>query len=165
MRQVLARRYERVSAEAGKIPDLILIDGGRGQVNVASAVLRDLGLHQVCVVGVAKGPSRKPGEEELVLEAEGRVLELVPSHPGLHLIQQIRDEAHRFAVVGHRARRGKTRTTSMLNEIPGIGAKRRQALIEHFGGLRGVQAAAVDDIAKVAGISRPLAERIYRHLH
>jgi excinuclease ABC subunit C len=165
MRQVLARRYERVSAEAGKIPDLILIDGGRGQVNVASAVLRDLGLHQVCVVGVAKGPSRKPGEEELVLEAEGRVLELVPSHPGLHLIQQIRDEAHRFAVVGHRARRGKTRTTSMLNEIPGIGAKRRQALIEHFGGLRGVQAAAVDDIAKVEGISRPLAERIYRHLH
>jgi len=117
------------------------------------------------VVGVAKGPERKPGEEELILESEARTLQLAPSHPGLHLIQQIRDEAHRFAIVGHRARRGKSRTTSMLNEIPGIGAKRRQALIEHFGGLRGVQAAAIDDIAKVEGISRPLAERIYKHLH
>jgi excinuclease ABC subunit C len=165
MRQVLGRRYERVSAEAGKIPDLILIDGGKGQAKIAIEVLHDLGLHQVCVVGVAKGPARKPGEEELILESEARTLDLAPAHPGLHLIQQIRDEAHRFAIVGHRARRGKARTTSMLNEIPGIGAKRRQALIEHFGGLRGVQAAAIDDIAKVEGISRPLAERIYRHLH
>jgi excinuclease ABC subunit C len=165
MRQVLERRYERISAEGGKIPDLILIDGGRGQVSVASATLRDLGLHQACIVGVAKGPERKPGMEELILESEERSLELGPAHPGLHLVQQIRDEAHRFAIVGHRARRGKARTTSMLNEIPGIGAKRRKALLSAFGGLRGVQAAAVDDIAKVAGISRPLAERIYRHLH
>jgi len=165
MRQVLARRYERVSAEAGRIPDLILIDGGKGQVSAARSALADLGLHQACVVGVAKGPERKPGLEELIIESEARTLELAPSHPGLHLIQAIRDEAHRFAIVGHRARRGKARTTSMLNEIPGIGAKRRQALIEHFGGLRGVQAAAIDDIAKVEGISRPLAERIYRHLH
>jgi excinuclease ABC subunit C len=165
MRQVLARRYQRISAQAGKIPDLILIDGGKGQAKIASAVLNDLGLHQVCVVGVAKGAERKPGEEELILESESRSLQLAPSHPGLHLIQAIRDEAHRFALVGHRARRGKARTTSMLNEIPGIGAKRRQALIEHFGGLRGVQAAALDDIAKVEGISRPLAERIYQYLH
>jgi excinuclease ABC subunit C len=165
MRQVLARRYERVTAEGGKIPDLILIDGGKGQVSAARAALADLGLHQACVVGIAKGPERRPGMEELIIESEGRSLQLAPTHPGLHLIQQIRDEAHRFAIVGHRARRGKARTTSMLNEIPGIGAKRRQALIEHFGGLRGVQAAAVDDIAKVAGISRPLAERIYKHLH
>ena len=125
----------------------------------------NIGLHQVCVVGVAKGPERKPGLEELIIESGARSLQLAPSHPALHLIQAIRDEAHRFAIVGHRARRGKKRTTSMLNEIPGIGAKRRQALIEHFGGLRGVQAAAIDDIAKVEGISRPLAERIYRHLH
>jgi excinuclease ABC subunit C len=165
MRQVLARRYERVSLEGGKVPDLILIDGGKGQVSAARAALADLGLHQACVVGIAKGPERKPGAEELILESGSRSLELAPSHPGLHLVQQIRDEAHRFAVLGHRARRGKARTTSMLNEIPGIGAKRRQALIEHFGGLRGVQAAAVDDIAKVTGISRPLAERIYKHLH
>jgi excinuclease ABC subunit C len=165
MRQVLARRYERVAAEGGRIPDLILIDGGRGQVAAARAALTDLGLHQACVVGIAKGPARKPGLEELILESAERTLQLAPSHPGLHLIQQIRDEAHRFAIVGHRARRGKARTTSMLNEIPGIGSKRRQALIEHFGGLRGVQAAAIDDIAKVAGISRPLAERIYKHLH
>jgi excinuclease ABC subunit C len=165
MRQVLARRYERIAAEGGKIPDLILIDGGKGQVGAARAALSDLGLHQACIVGVAKGAERKPGMEELILESEERSLQLAPSHPGLHLIQQIRDEAHRFAIVGHRARRAKTRTTSMLNEIPGIGAKRRQALIEHFGGLRGVQAAAVDDIAKVTGISRPLAERIYKHLH
>jgi excinuclease ABC subunit C len=165
MRQVLTRRYERISAESGKIPDLILIDGGKGQVSTARSALADLGLHQACVMGVAKGPQRKPGMEELILESEERSLQLAPSHPGLHLIQQIRDEAHRFAIVGHRARRGKARTTSMLNEIPGIGAKRRQALIEHFGGLRGVQAAAIDDIVKVAGISRPLAERIYKHLH
>ena len=165
MRQVLARRYERVTAESGKIPDLVLIDGGKGQVSVAAAVLHDLGLHQVAVVGVAKGPGRKPGMEALILEAESRTLQLAPSHPGLHLIQQVRDEAHRFAIVGHRARRGKARTTSMLAEIPGIGAKRRQALLSAFGGLRGVQAAAIDDIAKVDGISRPLAERIYRHLH
>jgi excinuclease ABC subunit C len=165
MRQVLSRRYERMAAEGGKIPDLILIDGGKGQVGAARAALSDLGLHQACVVGIAKGPGRRPGMEELILESEERSLQLAPSHPGLHLVQQIRDEAHRFALVGHRARRGKTRTTSMLNEIPGIGAKRRQALIEHFGGLRGVQAAAVDQIAEVAGISRPLAERIYKHLH
>ncbi|HTM59557.1 MAG TPA: excinuclease ABC subunit UvrC [Burkholderiales bacterium] len=165
MRQVLTRRYEKVTAEGGKVPDLVLIDGGKGQVGIARSVLADLGLHQVAMVGVAKGPERKPGMEELIIELEARTLQLAPSHPGLHLIQQIRDEAHRFAIVGHRARRGKKRTTSMLNEIPGIGARRRQALLEHFGGLRGVQAAAVDDIAKVEGISRPLAERIYRHLH
>jgi excinuclease ABC subunit C len=165
MRQVLSRRYERVSAEAGRIPDLVLIDGGKGQVTAARSALVELGLHQACVVGVAKGPQRKPGLEELILEAGSRTLQLPPSNPGLHLIQAIRDEAHRFAILGHRARRGKARTTSLLNEIPGIGSRRRQALIEHFGGLRGVQSAAVDEIAKVAGISRPLAERIYRHLH
>ncbi|HEX6692295.1 MAG TPA: excinuclease ABC subunit UvrC [Burkholderiales bacterium] len=165
MREVLARRYGRVTAEAGRIPDLVLIDGGKGQVSSAKSILVELGLNDVAIVGVAKGPERKAGMEELIIEAEARSLQLPPTHPGLHLIQAIRDEAHRFAIVGHRARRGKTRVTSLLTEIPGIGSKRRQALIEHFGGLGGVQAAAVDDIAKVDGISRPLAERIYRHLH
>ncbi|OLB56485.1 MAG: excinuclease ABC subunit C, partial [Gemmatimonadetes bacterium 13_2_20CM_2_69_23] len=154
MRQVLSRRYERVNAEAGKIPDLVLIDGGKGQVSAAKAAMVELGMNDIAVVGIAKGPERKPGLEELIIESEARTLQLPPSHPGLHLIQAIRDEAHRFAIVGHRARRGKARMRSMLNEIPGIGAKRRQALIEHFGGLRGVQAAAIDDIAKVEGISR-----------
>ncbi len=165
MRQVLTRRYDRINAEGGRIPDLVLIDGGKGQVAAAKAVLVELGMNDVAVVGVAKGAERKPGLEELIIESEARTLQLSPAHPGLHLIQAIRDEAHRFALLGHRARRSKARTTSMLNEIPGIGAKRRQALIEHFGGLRGVQGAAIDDIAKVEGISRPLAERIYRHLH
>jgi len=165
MRQTLTRRYERVSMEEGKIPDLILIDGGRGQVNAARAALAELGLNDATVVGVAKGPERKPGLEELILEAEGQTLTLPPTHPALHLIQSIRDEAHRFAIVGHRARRGKARMTSSLTDIPGIGAKRRQRLLAHFGGLQGVQSAAVDELAKVDGVSRTLAEKIYRHLH
>ena len=127
MREVLARRYGRITAEAGRIPDLVLIDGGKGQVSAAKAILVELGLNDVALVGVAKGAERKPGLEELIIEAESRSLQLPPSHPGLHLIQAIRDEAHRFAIVGHRARRAKTRTTSLLTEIPGIGAKRRQA--------------------------------------
>jgi len=165
MRQALTRRYGRVSAGEGKVPDLILIDGGRGQLNAARSALAELGLNDLTVVGVAKGPERKAGLEELVLEAEGQSLSLPPQHPGLHLIQSIRDEAHRFAIVGHRAKRGKTRTSSTLTEIPGIGARRRQKLLAHFGGLQGVQAAAVDELAKVDGVSRSLAEKIYRHLH
>ncbi len=168
MRQALTRRYERVSAEEGKMPDLILIDGGRGQVSAARAALADLGLNDLTLVGVAKGPERRAGMEELILETNdqtGQSLSLPPEHPGLHLVQSIRDEAHRFAIVGHRAKRGKTRTTSSLSEIPGIGARRRQALLAHFGGLQGVQAAAVDELANVQGVSRSLAEKIYKHLH
>jgi excinuclease ABC subunit C len=165
MRQALTRRYERVSAEEGRMPDLVLIDGGRGQVSAARLALAEIGLHEVALVGVAKGELRKPGLEELIIEAGERSLRLPPVHPGLHLIQQIRDEAHRFAIVGHRARRARSRITSTLTEIPGIGAQRRQRLLAHFGGLREVQAAAVDEIAQVEGISRPLAERIYKALH
>jgi len=165
MRQVLARRYERVSTQGGKVPDLVLVDGGKGQAGAARAVLAELGLNDVSVVGVAKGAERKPGLEELLIEADSAALSLPPTHPGLHLVQQIRDEAHRFAIVGHRARRAKTRTASALTQIPGIGAQRRQRLLAHFGGLREVQAAAVDELMHVAGISRPLAERIYKALH
>jgi excinuclease ABC subunit C len=165
MRQALARRYERVNVEGGKVPDLILVDGGKGQASAARAALADLGMNDVCVVGVAKGPERKPGLETLVLEGEGLGARLAASDPGLHLIQQIRDEAHRFALVGHRARRAKARTVSALTQIPGIGAQRRQRILAHFGGLREVQAAAVDELAQVEGISRPLAERIYKALH
>jgi len=165
MRQALTRRYERVLADEGRVPDLILIDGGRGQLNAARAALAELGLNDVMVVGVAKGRERKAGMEELVLEAAGESLQLPPQDAGLHLIQSIRDEAHRFAIVGHRARRGKARTTSSLAEIPGMGAKRRKRLLAHFGGLQGIQAAAVDELTDVEGVSRTLAEKIYRHLH
>jgi excinuclease ABC subunit C len=165
MRQALTRRYERVSAGEGKVPDLVLIDGGRGQFNAARAALAELGLNDVAVAGVAKGPERKPGLEELVLDAGASSFSLPPQHPALHLIQTIRDEAHRFAIVGHRARRGKARTTSSLTEIPGVGTKRRQKLLAHFGGLQGVQAAAVDELAQVEGVSRALAEKIYQRLH
>jgi len=165
MRQALRRRYERLALDGGKIPDLILIDGGQGQTNVARAALAELGLSDVSIVGVAKGVERKPGLEQLVIEADGRRLRLPAHDPGLHLVQSIRDEAHRFALVGHRARRGRTRTSSSLEEIPGIGDKRRQRLLAHFGGLRGVQSAAIDEIAQVEGISRAIAERIYRALH
>ena len=165
MHQALARRYGRVTAQNGRVPDLVLIDGGRGQVGAARAALAELGLHDVCVVGVAKGVERKPGQETLILEGEGGAMNLTPTNPGLHLVQQIRDEAHRFAVVGHRMRRARSRTESALTHIPGIGAQRRQRLLAHFGGLREVQSAAVDELTQVEGISRPLAERIYKALH
>ena len=165
MRQALSRRYERINAEAGLLPDVILIDGGKGQVSQARSALAELGLNDMVLIGVAKGPERKPGLETLIIETTGRAIDLPAQHPGLHLIQQIRDEAHRFAITGHRARRAKTRTQSELTEIPGIGDKRRRALLTRFGGLRGLQSAAVDDIAAVEGIGRATAEKIHRHLH
>jgi len=165
MRDVLHRRYEKVARGEGVVPDLVLIDGGKGQVNAARAVLAELGFADVDLVGVAKGPARKPGLEELVLADGDRVLRLDRDHPGLHLIQAIRDEAHRFAIAGHRQRRAKKRVTSTLESIDGIGAKRRRQLLERFGGLKGVVAASVEDLAQVEGISRTLAERIYQELH
>jgi excinuclease ABC subunit C len=164
MRDVLQRRYEKAARGEGVVPDLILVDGGKGQVHAVQAVLVELGFADIELVGVAKGSERKPGLEELVL-GDGRVLRLERDHPGLHLIQQIRDEAHRFAITGHRARRGKARVTSSLEAIGGIGAKRRRQLLERFGGLKGVVAASVEELAQVDGISRTLAERIYRELH
>ncbi|MFO1206813.1 MAG: excinuclease ABC subunit UvrC [Burkholderiales bacterium] len=165
MRQVLERRYRRVVAGDGKMPDVVLIDGGKGQVAVARHVMEELGLGAVPLIGVAKGEERKPGMETLIFADERSPIHLSPDHPGLHLIQQIRDEAHRFAIEGHRARRGKARTRSSLDGISGIGAARRQRLLSRFGGVRGLIAASVDEISQVKGISRQLAERIYRELH
>ncbi len=165
MREALTRRCARIVAGEYPAPDLLVIDGGKGQVAVAANVLEEQGMHGVPLIGIAKGPERKPGEEEIVFPGRDAVLHLPPDHPGLHLLQQIRDEAHRFAIQGHRARRGKARTSSSLQEIPGIGPTRRRALLAHFGGLKGLQAASVDDILRVPGISRALAERIHAQLH
>lgn len=165
MREALTRRYARLAGGEGRLPDLLLIDGGRGQLNVALAVLGELGLDQVTMLGVAKGEARKPGLEQLILPDEKEPLRLPPDHPALHLIQEVRDEAHRFAITGHRAKRAKKRTSSSLEDIPGIGAKRRQRLLQTFGGLRGVQSAGVEELCQVEGISRELAEKLYRALH
>jgi excinuclease ABC subunit C len=165
MREALTRRCARIVAGEYPAPDLLVIDGGTGQVAVAAEVLAEQGLHDTRLIGVAKGPERRAGEEEIVFPDSDEPLELPPDHPGLHLLQQIRDEAHRFAIQGHRARRAKARTTSALQEIPGVGARKRQALLAHFGGIRGVHAASVDDLARVPGIGRALAERIFAELH
>jgi excinuclease ABC subunit C len=165
MREVLTRRYEKLAAGEGKLPDVVLIDGGKGQVGVALEVLAEVGLNHLPIVGVAKGEERKPGLETLILPFRQKTVQLPSDHPALHLIQTIRDESHRFAITGHRARRAKARTASTLEEIAGIGAKRRQRLLMRFGGLRGVMAASIDDLTQVEGISRALAEKIYNALH
>lgn len=165
MREVLQRRYRRLVTGEGKMPDVVLIDGGRGQLGVAQEVMHELGVADVTLVGVAKGEDRKAGLESLWIPGRESPFVLGPEHPGLHLVQQIRDEAHRFAITGHRARRGKARSQSPLENISGVGAKRRQRLLAHFGGLRGLQAASVDELAQIEGVSRALAEKIYQELH
>ena len=165
IRQAVQRRYEKVASGDSIAPTLILIDGGRGQVNMAFSVLQELGLNYLPLVGVAKGEGRKPGLESLIFADAREPVQLEPEHPALHLIQEIRDEAHRFAVSGHRAQRSKTRRTSRLEEIAGIGPVRRKALIAHFGGLQGISNAGVDQLTAVPGISRDLAETIYTALH
>ena len=160
----LIKRFHRTVDEDGVIPDLLLIDGGKGQISTAVEAMAELGLSEVLLLGVAKGEARKPGLETLIF-ADGRELKLAKDHPGFHLIQSIRDEAHRFAITGHRAKRGKIRLHSSLEDIANIGPKRRKTLLEHFGGLQGVRDAGVDALALVKGISRELAEEIYRVLH
>ncbi len=148
-----------------RLPDLILIDGGKGQLSAAEAVLQELQLEDVKLVAVAKGRERKPGKEQLFLSGSRRPTILPADSAGLHLIQQVRDEAHRFAIAGHRLRRGRARTTSTIERIPGIGGKRRQALLKNFGGLREVARAGVEDLARVPGISPGLAQKIYDAFH
>lgn len=165
MRQAVARRYGNLASGEGTAPDLILIDGGKGQVASAFAALADLGLTHLPMIGVAKGEERKPGLETLIFPEGREPLQLPPQHPALHLIQEVRDEAHRFAITGHRARRSKARKTSTLESLPGVGPARRKALVARFGGLPGVLAASPDQLAEVPGISRELAEKIYSALH
>ena len=165
MRQVLDRRYRKIVEGEGRLPDLILIDGGKGQVSAAYQVLGELGLSDLPMIGVAKGEERKAGLEQLIFPERSEPLRLPADNPGLHLIQQIRDEAHRFAISGHRNRRAKTRNRSTLEEIVGVGVKRRQRLLSRFGGLKGVASASIEELAQVEGISREIAEKIYQQLH
>ncbi|MEO7623444.1 MAG: excinuclease ABC subunit UvrC [Gallionella sp.] len=164
MREVLTRRYQKLVEGNGSKPDLILIDGGLGQLHTAMEVMHELGLNELALVGVAKGEARKPGLEQLIFP-DGTVRQLRSDDPALHLIQQIRDEAHRFAITGHRAKRGKARIASSLEEISGVGDKRRRSLLTHFGGLREVKQASVEQLCQVEGISKSLAEKIYQQLH
>lgn len=165
MRDVLTRRYKKVAAGEGKRPDLVFIDGGKGQLGVAIEVMQEVGLEDILLVGIAKGEERKPGLETMIFSDTGEMLNLEKDNPGLHLLQQIRDEAHRFAITGHRARRAKARLHSSLEDIGGIGAKRRKALLTRFGGLEGVKGASIDEIAQVEGVSKALAEKIYGEFH
>ena len=164
MRQALTRRYEKVATGETVAPDLVLIDGGKGQHRVAREVFAELGLDHLASIGVAKGEDRKPGLETLFVHGRGMPLQLGMDHAGFHLIQEIRDEAHRFAIVGHRARRAKARGRSKLEDVAGVGPARRKKLLAQFGGLDGVKAATVEDLCRVDGISRRLAEEIHKTL-
>ena len=165
MAEALQRRYARVRKGEVPMPDVLFVDGGKGQLAEAVGVLRELELDWLTVVAVAKGRARRPGAERLFLAGRTTPLRLPPDSPALLLIQQIRDEAHRFAITGHRQRRAKVRNTSRLEQIPGLGPKKRRELLRQFGGLQGVMGAGVEDLAKVRGISRTLAETIYNDLH
>ncbi|WP_423831468.1 excinuclease ABC subunit UvrC [Stutzerimonas stutzeri] len=165
MHQALSRRFKKAAEGEGKLPDILLVDGGKGQLNMAREVLQELAVPELILLGVAKGVTRKPGLETLYLNDAAHEFTLPGDSPALHLIQQVRDEAHRFAITGHRARRAKTRTTSTLEGVPGIGPKRRRELLKHFGGLQELCRASLDEIAKAPGISKKLAESIYAALH
>jgi excinuclease ABC subunit C len=165
MRDVLTRRYKKVAAGEGVRPDLVFIDGGKGQLGIAIEVMAEVGLDDILLIGIAKGEERRPGLETMIFSDTGEMLNLEKDNKGLHLLQQIRDEAHRFAITGHRAKRAKSRMHSSLEDIEGVGAKRRKALLTRFGGLDGVKSASIDEISNVEGISKNLAEKIYGELH
>ena len=163
--QAFNRRYSRMKKEEGKLPDLILIDGGKGQVNSVRAVAEELQLDEVTLLGVSKGKARKPGMERLVFSDGKTETSLAPNSSALHLIQEIRDEAHRFAVTGHRQQRNRKRSRSVLEDVEGVGSKRRRELIRYFGGLQGVSRAGVEELARAPGISHNLAKKIYASFH
>ena len=164
MSKALSRRYTRIKKGEGLLPDILFIDGGKGQLSEAEKIFEELQIEGVTLVGIAKGPTRKAGLESLILSG-GAELNLAQDNPGLHLIQHIRDESHRFAITAHRARRGKKRTESVLQGIEGVGPKRRRSLLRHFGGSAQVASAGLEELAKVEGISQILAEHIYATLH
>lgn len=165
MEQTLRRRYRRLKQGEAPFPDVLLIDGGRGQLSRAARVLAELQVEEgACLVGIAKGPSRKPGLEKIIVAGQGEVA-LPPAGGAMHLLQQIRDEAHRFAITGHRGRRGKRQRRSELDGIPGVGPKRKRELLSHFGSVAALKGAGAEEIAKAPGLSRKLAEAVYAALH
>ncbi|MEH6814892.1 MAG: helix-hairpin-helix domain-containing protein, partial [Motiliproteus sp.] len=165
MREALSRRYKRLKKEDAVLPDILVVDGGKGQITQAKDVLKELQIDSILLLGIAKGATRKPGLESILLADSDQELVLPANSGALHLLQHIRDEAHRFAITGHRARRAKKRGQSLLEEIPGVGPKRRKQLLKHFGGSQEISRASVEEIAKVSTISRNMAEEIYAHLH
>jgi excinuclease ABC subunit C len=165
MHQALSRRYQRIQAGEGVLPDVLIIDGGKGQMTQASEVLAELAVTGVTLLGIAKGPTRKAGWEHIFVGQSQREVTMDSAAPGLHLLQQIRDEAHRFAITGHKQRRDKARRTSTLESIPGVGPKRRRELLRYFGGLQQVQRATAEELARVAGISGKMAQDIHAALH
>lgn len=166
MEQVLTRRYKRILENDGKFPDLVIIDGGKGQLGVAQKVFEELQLFDsVNIMGVSKGPKRKAGEEQFYLPGRRRAVQPKGTSPASHLVQRIRDEAHRFAITGHRQRRSKARLASPLQQIDGIGDTRRRNLLRYFGGLKEIKRAGIEDLSKVPGISPALAESIYNQFH
>jgi len=165
MQQALDRRYRRLKSAEATMPDILFVDGGKGQVAQAMSVLEHLQVDGIEVIGVAKGTTRKAGFETLVIGTTGNQSQLPPDHGALHLIQQIRDEAHRFAITGHRGRRDKARQRSVLEDIPGVGSRRRRVLLHHFGSARGVENANVEELKKISGINATIAQQIYDHLH
>jgi excinuclease ABC subunit C len=165
LRQALTRRYRRLKKGEGVLPDLLVVDGGKGQLSQAVAVLEEIGITEIVVLGIAKDPERKAGKETLFLKGCETPITVAPDSPALHLLQHIRDEAHRFAITGHRKRRIKKRNTSPLEEIAGLGPKRRQKLLIQLGGLQEVSRAGVENLTRVEGISQRLAERIYDYFH
>jgi excinuclease ABC subunit C len=163
--QAVFRRFKRLKQGEHAAPDILFIDGGKGQVHAAQKALAELDINNVMIVGVSKGPDRKPGMEKLILVEQDQPIDITPGASGLLLIQHIRDEAHRFAITGHRQRRGKAKKQSLLETIPGLGPKRRQVLLKQFGGLQGISRAGVDALCSIDGISQQLAQRIYDIFH
>jgi len=165
MTEALTRHYSRVKKEAGELPDIVFIDGGKGQLGCAVGVFKELQLTEITLIGVAKGAARKAGLEKLFIAPEAVERHLPADSPALHLIQQIRDEAHRFAISAHRKQRGKKNLHSSLENIPGVGASRRRQLLRTLGGLQEIKGASLEELSKVSGINTTLAERIYKALH
>jgi excinuclease ABC subunit C len=165
MHQALKRRFTRLQKGEGRLPELLLIDGGKGQLTQAEAVMAELKVEGVLLLGIAKGISRKAGQETLILGGSHKELALPGESPALHLLQHIRDEAHRFAITAHRQRRGKARNKSRLEEIPGIGPRKRKELLQHFGGQQEIERASIDELQRVPGISEHLAITIHEYLN